>query len=73
MVCQEPDSIKPELFRTELVKCLADYSEKIRYMEGAGGLRVAKSFKRKVKEIGSAPQKGPCPEGEGGGAGIRMK
>jgi hypothetical protein len=51
MVCQELDSIEPDAFHTELVKCLADYYEKIRYMEGAGGLRVAKSFKRKFKEI----------------------
>ncbi len=34
-----------------LVKCLADYYEKIRHMEGAGGLRAVKSFKRRFKEI----------------------
>ncbi len=54
MMCKELDSIEPEAFHTELVKtakCLADYYEKIRDMEGAGGLRVAKSFKHKFKEI----------------------
>jgi len=51
MICQELDSFEPEVFRTELVKCLADYYENIRYIEGAGGLRVAKSFKRKFKAI----------------------
>ncbi len=51
MICQELDSIEPEAFRTELVKCLADYYENIRNMEGAGGLCVAKSFKRKFKAI----------------------
>ncbi len=51
MICQELDSIEPEAFHTELIKCLADYYEKIRDMGGAGGLRVAKSFKRKFKAI----------------------
>ena len=34
-----------------MVKCLAEYYENIRDMEGAGGLCVAKSFKRKFKAI----------------------
>jgi hypothetical protein len=51
MVCQELDSTEPEAFRTELVKCLTDYYEKFRDMEGAGGLRVAKSFKRKFEDF----------------------
>jgi hypothetical protein len=52
MVGQELDSIDPDAFRTELVKCLVDYYEKIRDIEGAGGLRVEKSFfKRKFKEM----------------------
>jgi hypothetical protein len=51
MICQELDSIEPEAFRTELVKCLADYYENIRDMEGAGCLRVAKSFKCKFTAI----------------------
>ena len=51
MICQELESIEPEAFRTEMVKCLADYYENIRYIEGAGGLRVAKSIKRKFKAI----------------------
>ncbi len=51
MICQELDSIEPEAFHTELVKCLADFYENIRDMEGAGGLHVAKSFKRKFKAI----------------------
>ena len=51
MICQELESIEPEAFRTELVKCLADYYENICDMEGAGDLRVAKSFKCKFTAI----------------------
>ncbi len=35
MVTQELDEMDPHKFRSELVKCLADYYENVRDMEGA--------------------------------------
>jgi hypothetical protein len=97
MVTQELDEMDPHKFRSESVKYLADYYEKVRDMEGAEGLHCVKSFKHKFKDIGpptlnnieasssqaaaggrsgghaAARQEGPCHEGEGDGALIRMK
>ncbi len=55
MVTQELDEMDPHKFRPELVKCLADYYENVRDMEGAGGLHCVKSFKRKIKDITLPP------------------
>jgi hypothetical protein len=51
MVTQELDKMDPHKFRSESVKCLADYYKNVRDMEGAGGLHCVKSFKRKFKDI----------------------
>ncbi len=73
---QELDEMDPHKFRSELVKCLADYYENVRYMEGAGGLHCVKSFKRKFKDIApltmdnieaSSLQAADAEDGEGTG------
>jgi hypothetical protein len=69
---QELGVVKPDAFCTELVKCLADYCENVRDMEGAGGLRLVKSFKRKFKDIeydleASSSQMAEGEDGEGTG------
>ncbi len=51
MATQELEKMDHHEFRSELVKCLADYYENVRDIKGAGGLHCVKSVKRKFKDI----------------------